>query len=249
MEVKERVNHLEELMANLMATVQQTSHEVRELQRHSSQEMAEFKVEMRTSFGRFEREMQASRERSEREMAEFKVEMRTSFERFEREMQASREHSKQEMAEFKKSMDKKWGELSQKLGSMTEDLVAPNVPRIMRQVTQCEREIEFQALRVKRSQPKNQEFDLVVVCGDYVLISETKSSLAPEDIKDFAALMSRARDWFPEYAARKFIGAIASLYLDPSLVRYGEKQGLVVLGFGEELMEVLNSRNFTPRCF
>jgi len=30
----------------------------------------------------------------------------------------------------------------------------------------------------------------------------------------------------------------SSLYVDESTMRYGEKQGLIVLGFGEDVMEV-----------
>jgi len=37
--------------------------------------------------------------------------------------------------------------------------------------------------------------------------------------------------------------------VDESVVRYGEKQGLIVLGFEEDVMEVLNSPGFAPRAF
>jgi hypothetical protein len=37
--------------------------------------------------------------------------------------------------------------------------------------------------------------------------------------------------------------------VDPSLVGYAEKQGLIVLGFGQDIMDVLNSPGFAPRTF
>jgi hypothetical protein len=62
--------------------------------------------------------------------------------------------------------------------------------------------------------------------------------------------MQRIREYFPEYQNNQFIGVIASLYVDESLVECGEKLGLVVLGFGEELMDVLNDpAKFTLRLF
>ena len=61
--------------------------------------------------------------------------------------------------------------------------------------------------------------------------------------------MKQARGFFPEYADRYFIGAIASLYVDESVVRYGQDQGLLVLGLGEDLMTVLNEPGFEPRKF
>jgi hypothetical protein len=303
LEIEERVNHLDELMAQLLQTVDRTSKEMqrsyersqRDMQdfrdemqilheraeERSRREMQEFKTEMRQSRENSEREMQEfktemclSRENSEREMQEFKTEMRLSRENSEREMRQSRENSergaqefnakirqsressereaqefKAEMRQSKRDLDKKWGELSNKLGTMAEDLVAPSVPRILKQVTGCTAEIEHSAVRVRKSKPQNQEFDVVVKCENWVFINETKSTLRPEHLDNFYRLMQRIRDYFPEYQDNQFIGAIGSLYVDKSLVEYGEKLGLVVLGFGEELMDVLNSAGFTPKLF
>ena len=218
-EVEERVNHLDELMAQLIQTVDQTSREMRE-----------FKMEMRLAHEQTE-------ERSKREMQAFKNEMRQSPEQFEREMRQS-----------KRDLDKKWGELSNKLGTMAEDLVAPSIPNILKQVTGCTK-IKYSAVRVRKSEPRNQEFDVIAVCDDWVLINETKSRLKTKYIDDFYELMQECHEFFPEFSGKKFIGAIASLYVDESLVNYGEKLGLIVLGFGEELMDVLNSPGFVPKQF
>jgi len=260
LEVEDRVNHLDELMAQLIQTVERTSREMRE-----------FKREMRESHERFAREMRESHdradERSKREMREFKDEMRESHERFareireshdrfEREMRQADERSRREMQEFKeemrhskREMDKKWGELSNKLGTMAEDLVAPSIPRILKQVMRCDSAIKYSAVRVRKTEPQNQEFDVVAVCENYVFINETKSTLRSEHVNHFYELMQRIHDYFPEFEGKQFIGAIASLYVNETLVRQGEKLGLVVLGFGEELMDVLNSPGFTPKRF
>ena len=89
----------------------------------------------------------------------------------------------------------------------------------------------------------------MVKCENWVFINETKSTLRPEHLEKFHRLMQRIRDYFPEYKENQFIGAIASLYVDQSLVEYGETLGLIVLGFGEELMDVLNSTGFTLKSF
>lgn len=166
---------------------------------------------------------------------------------------------KDEMGEFKDraeqsniEMNRQWGQLANKMGTMVEDLVAPSLPRIVRQVTGCaEEEIEFMAIRVRRrlDNKRSREFDAVAVCGDYVLVNETKSSLDSRDIERFAKAMVTARDFMPEYSGRSFIGAIASLYVDNNLVRYGERRGLIVLGFGQNVMEVLNGPEFVPKKF
>ena len=161
---------------------------------------------------------------------------------------------KDEMREFKTEMRRSWGELSNKMGTMAEDLVAPSIPRILRTVVGCpEDQIDSIAVRVRRRHPMDsgrmQEFDVVAACGDYVLINDTKSSLSPEAVEQFAQLLPTVRSFFPEYADKKIIGAIASLYVDESLARYAERQGLIALGFSEDVMDVLNSSGFVPQAF
>lgn len=174
---------------------------------------------------------QAQVEQTSRELRAFKDEMRTVIDR----------------------MNKQWGDLANKMGTMAEDLVAPSIPRILRTVIGCPDDaVDSIAVRVQRRHPvthRMQEFDVVATCGEYVLVTESKSKLNPGDISDFVALLPQTREYFREYADKKIVGAIASLYVDPSLVRYGEREGLIVLGSGEHIMDVLNSPGFTPKVF
>jgi len=226
--LERRIDRLDDLMADLIQVTAQTQFEMRA----------------------FKDEMRQYRERSERDMAAFKDEMRQYRERSERDMAAF----KDEMHKDRVDLNRKWGELSNKLGTMAEDLVAPSVPRILRTVVGCpEDRIDGLAVRVRRRSPINPdqslEFDVVAQCGDDVLVNETKSRLAPQDVADFVEHLTSARAFFPEFAGKRVIGAIASLYVDASLARHAEKQGLIVLGFGEDVMEVLNSPGFVPRAF
>lgn len=159
---------------------------------------------------------------------------------------------KDEMRDFKTESRKQWGELANKLGTMAEDLVAPSIPRIISAVVNCPADTLSSAVWVKRRTPQGlfREFDVVATCGPYLFINETKSRLQPEDIKTFRDdVLPTVRDFFPEYADKQVIGIVASLYVDDSLVRYSERQGLVVLGFGQDVMDVLNSPDFTPKTW
>ncbi|MEK7439534.1 MAG: hypothetical protein AABZ78_01935 [Chloroflexota bacterium] len=187
-----------------------------------------------------------------RESRDFKNEMR-AFKNEMREFKNEMHEYKEETRQSKKEMDKKWSELAQKMGTMAEDLVAPSVPRVLRQLANCsEEQLEYVAVRAKKRNAKTnqiKEFDVIVVCGDYLLVNETKSALVPSDVDQFVVSIPEVRDYYPHYAGKKVIGALASLYVDESLVRYGEKNGLIVLGTGEELMEILNSPGFKPQEF
>jgi hypothetical protein len=153
-----------------------------------------------------------------------------------------------------KDMRRESGELSRRLGTMAEDLVAPSVGHVLRTVIGAsEDDVTSVAVRVRRRSPQRPgemvEFDVVAVCGNYVLINETKGRLTPEHIPAFVKRLGTVRDFFPEYAGKRILGAMASLYVDESLVRLGERHGQIVLGFGQDLMDVLNAPGFVPREF
>ena len=228
-----RVTNLEELMAQLTRNVGELTRNVNSLQ----DEMRDFKDEMRD----FKDEMRDFKD----EMGDFKDEMRG----FKDEMG----DFKDEMRDFKTEINKKWGELSNKMGTMAEDLVAPSIERILKETVGCpDNQVEWQAVRIKarhQNSGQQREFDVVAVCGDYLLVNETKSYLRPEDLPEFVNLLTEVRDYFPQYNEKQVIGSIGSLYVDSSLVRRGERLGLIVLGMGEHLMQVLNTPEFSPQFF
>ncbi len=217
--LEQRVTNLEELMADLIATVDRVD---RQLDRTDRQ------------IERTERNL----DRLSSEMRDFKDEM---------------QDFKDETRESTKQMNRKWGDLANKMGTMAEDLVAPSIGRILRTVVECpEDEVDFVAVRVRKRHPATgqmREFDVVAACGDFLLINETKSSLNDRDMREFVELLPEVRPFFPEFSDRHVIGAIASLYVDEGLVRFGERLGLIVLGFGEDVMDVLNSPEFEPATF
>jgi len=82
-------------------------------------------------------------------------------------------------AEDRQHWNKRWGELAQKLGTIAEDIVAPNLPRLARVHFGCDELEDFMVRRkVKNKQDpsKRREFDVIAVCADKVLINETKST-------------------------------------------------------------------------
>ncbi|MCL4836106.1 MAG: hypothetical protein KJZ86_26950 [Caldilineaceae bacterium] len=239
--LEQKVDRLEDAMAEMAREVARTSRVVAQ----TSRELADFKREMQD----FKREMQDFK----REMQDFKREMQD----FKREMQ----DFKREMQDFKNEsraarldMNRRWGELSNKMGTMAEDLVAPSIPRILRTMLGCPGDaIDQSAVRVRRRSSQNREirreFDVIASCGNYFLINETKSNLNPRDVEQFVDTLSVAREFFPEAAEKSIVGVLASLYVDESLVRFAERNGLILLGFGQDVMDVLNSTDFSPRLF
>ena len=91
---------------------------------------------------------------------------------------------KDEMREFKdettrdrQRMNKQWGDLANRLGTLVEDIVAPSLPRVAAEQLGCDAPELFAVRVVKRRNGETREYDAMVVCPDCILINETKSRL------------------------------------------------------------------------
>jgi hypothetical protein len=149
---------------------------------------------------------------------------------------------------------KELGQISHRLGTLVEDLVAPSLPRIFRERLNCPADEDVLInVRVRRRHPtqkgKMLEIDAMADWGNYVIFNETKSQFTPEKVKAFLEKLALVRDYFPEYQSHQIRGCIASLYLDKSLVEYASRQGLLALASGEFLMTVQNEAGFTWKTF
>lgn len=176
--------------------------------------------------------------RPSEEMGLFKDEMRL----FKDEMGTFKTQAEQD----RKAMNRKWGELANKMGTMVEDLVAPSLPRVARELFKCKQPELFAVRMRKRKQTRTAELDVLLVCPDVVLVNETKSKLNSRDVDDLLSKEPAFRDCFPEYAGRRWVLVLASLYVDPAVVRYATRNKVLVMGMADETMEVLNPEAANP---
>ena len=93
------------------------------------------------------------------------------------------------------------------------------------------------------------EFDVIAVCGDYLMVNETKSKLEPSNVPELLETIREFREYFPEYKDKKIIGSLATLFADESLIKYASREGILILAVGEELMDVMNEPGFKPTEF
>ncbi|ESQ15306.1 MAG: hypothetical protein N838_09010 [Thiohalocapsa sp. PB-PSB1] len=194
-------------------------------------EMLEFKDEMRG----FKDEMREFKD----EMSEFKDEMRG----FKDEMS----EFKDEMREFKdetrresQRMNKQWGDLANRLGTLVEDIVAPSLPRLAAEYFDCDI-LELFALRVvRRKGGETREYDAMLVCPGLVLINETKSRLQATQVEELLQTLAEFPRFYPEYQDRRIIGVLASLYPEDGIVTHATRKGVLVMGMGDEAMQLLN---------
>ncbi len=227
-QLAQRVDSLEDYMKDLSYQALKTERELARLSlemREFKDEMREFKDEMRE----FKDEMREFKD----EMREFKDEMRE----FKDEMLTFKEEARQD----RKESNRRWGELANKMGTLVEDIVAPSLPRVAKELFDCD-EPEMFAVRMRRKKgPNIMELDAILVCSDIVLINETKSSLRSRDVDELVAKLETFDQYFPEYHNRKLMGVLASLYVDQSIINNANSQNVLVMGMGDEAMQVLNA--------
>jgi hypothetical protein len=153
----------------------------------------------------------------------------------------------EEMREFKdetrrdrQRMNKQWGELANRLGTLVEDIVAPSLPRVAGEQFGCDAPELFVLRVVRRIGSETREYDAMLVCPELVLINETKSRLQAAHIDELLAKLAEFPHFYPEYQDRRIVGVLASLYPDASVVNRATRKGVLVMGMGDEAMQVLN---------
>lgn len=166
------------------------------------------------------------------EMLEFKDEMRE----FKDEMREFKEETRLD----RQRMNKQWGDLANRLGTLVEDIVAPSLPRVAAELLACDAPELFALRVVRRQEGETREFDALVVCKDAVLVNETKSRLKSSHVEAFLEKLSELPRFCPEYSDKRLVGVLSSLYPDLSVVRRATAAGILVMGMGDDAMEVLN---------
>ena len=159
---------------------------------------------------------------------------------------------KDEMGEYKDwskrqiiTMNRQWGDLANKLGTVVEDIVAPNIPGIARKFFGCG-ELDYIAIRVRkrslRDKSRRMEFDAIAACEDIFILNETKSSPETRDVDKMAEFIKSNEifDYFPEYKGFRVCPVFSSLYIDEPLVKYLTRRGIYSMAMKEDTMTIIN---------
>ena len=198
----------------------------------SMADLKEIVAETSRQMAQNSREIREMQEKSDRESAKFRADMN-------------------KMQEERRKHNLEMGRIANRQGRMAEDFVAPSICRIMKEALGIDKKIpcidNFRAKRAYRGDTsKIREFDVIAECLDYALVNETKSSPTPADVNELIESMGVIRDYFPEFKDRKLIGAIASLFLNTSLINYASAKGILALAVGDDLMDIKNPAGFKP---
>jgi F0F1-type ATP synthase membrane subunit b/b' len=234
---------LEEALARFMEFTEEVIRDNRESDRKLRDEMRDFRERSEKTDEKFRKEMKDFRKRGEAADKKFREEMKTLREESEKADRELRERSEKADRELRQEINRTRGELSNRLGTLAEDMVVPGIPGIARQYFDVPG-VDFLTVRARKrssSDPSRiKEFDGIAVSGKYFFVNETKSNPKPEYAKEFVESLPEIADFFPEYADRKLIPVFSSLYIPPEVVVYLSRNGVYAMGMKDDGMDLLN---------
>lgn len=239
---EKNIQQLHDDMILFRETVQAEIEALKEEFREFKEDMLQFRESIQAEVDAFKEEMKEFKD----EMLAFKEEMRD----FKDEMQAFKEEMKvfkDEMDAFKERMErevkrinKQWGELSNKLGTIVEDIVYPGTAPVLKKYFKCDPDEMMSNITRKRGNLRD-EFDIIATCGNRVFLIEVKSTLRREYIGEAEEKVERFKKLFPEHRDKEVILIIATLKVTKSVAREVTRRCIYLMVYREwEYMDIVN---------
>lgn len=153
----------------------------------------------------------------------------------------------QELFIASERVEKQISDLTGSWGKFVEAMVEPGVVRLF-----GERGIEIEGTyqRVKKHRDGDEmEIDILGINKEWVVAVEVKTTLKVEDVIEHEERLGKFRKFFPEYADRKVIGAVAGMRMEESADRYAYRRGFFVLAQTGETVKILNDEKFQPKVW
>lgn len=153
--------------------------------------------------------------------------------------------SQKETDRLFKAMNKKLGDLGNRLGEFVQEMVRPAVVRLFRdrgiEVHQVMRNIEAFNDEIAI------EIDLLVINSEQAIAVECKSRLTIEDVNDHLERLDTFKQLFPQYHNLNLMGAVAGMVVQDEAAKYAYRRGLFVLAQNGDSVLIRNDDKFVPK--
>ncbi len=244
--LKEQVSTVSELLKSFIDESMQWRKEDRDKFNRFVDEMHDFKNEMKE----FKDEMKEFKD----EMITFKLKVdnfidgvmvfQSEMKEFKDEMKEFKDEMKEfkeEMKQDRRKMNKQWGELSNKMGTVVEDIIYPATRPVLEKYFKCELITTMMNITRKKA-GKRDEFDVIAVSKDKVFLIEVKTTMRRQYVDDFKKnKLARFRFFFEEYSDKKLVPVLASLRYEDNMLRYVTKQKIYAMAYREwDYMDIIN---------
>jgi len=184
-------------------------------------------------------------ERLDKTIQEMKEDTRLFKERTDKTVQDMKESTKtfeENMNKTIQDMNRRWGELANKMGTVTEDIVAPGFPFLIERHFGLSLDDISCRRKVKDKSGNRWEFDLVARSGNIAFIVDVKSDYNKIEYLDhfIQVLLPKAAELLPDLKGCKIIGCIASFRLAPSIIERASEMGILAISLGGDYLEFCN---------
>ena len=93
------------------------------------------------------------------------------------------------------------------------------------------------------------EIDILVINHEYAVLVEVKSTLKVDDVRKHTERLARFRKFFPDYADKRVLGAVAGIVIDEHADKFAYREGLFVIGQTGDTVRILNDQGFSPKTW
>ena len=222
------------------------------------QQMQESQKQMQESQKETQKQMQESQKETQKQMQESQKQMQVIYEQTQKEIKDSQQRTDKTIAEFIKNTDKTIAEFTKNTDKTIAELTK-NTDKTIKELSKNIgglgnslgrlTEVLFSAGLLEKfnklgypftKQSPNviyhhdnkvlAEVDYLLENGEYAMPVEVKTELTADNVNDHLQRMERIRQYFDmQGEKRKLVGAVAGGYVNDSVLKYAQKQGLYVI--------------------
>ena len=192
-------------------------------------------------------EIRASNARTDRLLLEMRQQAEHDRQQADKDRQHAekiRQQDREQADRERKDFNKRLAELSESMGTLIEDMVAPSGFQLASAIFGGE-EVSECAIRVRRKHPtikgEMMELDMLAVSATKIAVFEVKRRL---DAAKFRQKLGRIPEFFPEFAGKTICPAIATVYIDPSLIGILDRERIYGIAMSDDVMEIVNLGHF-----
>ena len=157
--------------------------------------------------------------------------------------------AQKETAQQIKQTQKQLGELGNKWGTFTEGMAIASIKKILFEKFNISAISERFTKRMGNETIEMDAFGYENSTSNTAVIVEIKSHLREDAVEQMERIMTDFPKFFPDHAGKKLYGIIACVYAPDSLKNVLRKKGIYLAVLHDEVFELYDFKNFTPRDF
>ena len=190
------------------------------------------------------RELNAALKKMSEEMSEADRKTKAELDLLSKEMK----EFKDEMRASKKEMDKKWGELARKMGTLIEDIFIPSFDIAIEKYFGIVPEDVMPRRKIRKGDHAT-EIDILALAEDKAFVVEVKASPdRTEYIHDFIEKLKELPGFIPAVKNYKVIPIYAGLDVQKNTVNFLTKNNIYAMIVRGDLLEIVNFKEVSGWC-